>query len=136
VDNWKNITKSPNSVRKKSFGGTFCFSNCHIIGLDTGGLVFLVSGSEYSLYRVRPILIFGFWNMLISLQSLVPQPLKMVKAHLRRVDEQANGMFIYSVKTCLRRKTPSRLDHLLCFANNSVRFKLSTFLVLSGNLSY
>jgi hypothetical protein len=44
VDNWKNITNSQNRVGKKSFGGTFCFSNCHIIGLDTGGLVFLVSG--------------------------------------------------------------------------------------------
>jgi hypothetical protein len=41
VDNWKNITNSQNSVRKKSYGRTFCFSNCHIIGLDTGGLVFL-----------------------------------------------------------------------------------------------
>jgi hypothetical protein len=27
VDNWKNITNSQNSVRKKSFGGTFTFSN-------------------------------------------------------------------------------------------------------------
>jgi hypothetical protein len=44
VDNWKNITNSHNRVRKKSFGGTFGFSNCHIIRLDTGGLVFLVSG--------------------------------------------------------------------------------------------
>jgi hypothetical protein len=44
VDNWKNITNSHNSVRKKSFGGTFSFSNCQIIRLDTGGLVFLVSG--------------------------------------------------------------------------------------------
>jgi hypothetical protein len=44
VDNWKKLTNSRNGVRKKSFGGTFCFSNCHIIGLDTGGLVFLVSG--------------------------------------------------------------------------------------------
>jgi hypothetical protein len=26
------------------YGGTFTFSNCHIIGLDTVGLVFLVSG--------------------------------------------------------------------------------------------
>jgi hypothetical protein len=43
VDNWKNTTKSQNSVRKKCFGGTFSFSNCHIIRLDTGGLVFLVS---------------------------------------------------------------------------------------------
>jgi hypothetical protein len=25
VDNWKNITNSQNRVRKKSFGGTFCF---------------------------------------------------------------------------------------------------------------
>jgi hypothetical protein len=43
VDNWKNITISRYSVRKKSFGGTFIFSNCHIIGFDTGSLVFLVS---------------------------------------------------------------------------------------------
>jgi hypothetical protein len=39
----KTLTNSQNRVRKKSFVGTFCFSNCHIIGLDTGGLVFLVS---------------------------------------------------------------------------------------------
>jgi hypothetical protein len=44
VDNWNNITNSQNRVRKKSFGGTFTFSNCHIIRLDTVGLVFLVSG--------------------------------------------------------------------------------------------
>jgi hypothetical protein len=37
VDIWKKLTNSRNRVRKKSFGGTFCFSNCHIIG------VFLVS---------------------------------------------------------------------------------------------
>jgi ABC-type transporter Mla MlaB component len=43
VDNWNNITNSQNRVRKKCFGGAFCFSNCHIIRLDTGGLVFLVS---------------------------------------------------------------------------------------------
>jgi hypothetical protein len=36
VDNWKNITNSQNSVRKK------VFSNCHIIGLDTGSLVLIV----------------------------------------------------------------------------------------------
>jgi hypothetical protein len=42
VNNWKKLTNSRNRVRKKSFGGTFCFSNCHIIRLDTGGLVFLV----------------------------------------------------------------------------------------------
>jgi hypothetical protein len=42
VDNWKNITNSQNSVRKKSFGGTFSFSNCQIIGLDTGSLVLIV----------------------------------------------------------------------------------------------
>jgi hypothetical protein len=34
VDNWNNITNSQNRVRKKSFGGTFCFSNCHIIRPD------------------------------------------------------------------------------------------------------
>jgi hypothetical protein len=32
VDSWKNIQiPKINSVRKKSFGGTFSFSNCHII---------------------------------------------------------------------------------------------------------
>jgi hypothetical protein len=36
VDNWKNITNS------ESFGGTFSFSNCHIIGLDNGSLVLIV----------------------------------------------------------------------------------------------
>jgi hypothetical protein len=43
-DNWKNIANSQNSVRKKSFGGTFSFSNCHIriIGLDIGSLVLIV----------------------------------------------------------------------------------------------
>jgi hypothetical protein len=46
---WKNITNSQSSVRKKSFGGTFGFSNCHIIRLDTGGLVFLVSGPSHVL---------------------------------------------------------------------------------------
>jgi hypothetical protein len=44
MNNWKKLTNSRNRVRKKSFGGTFCFSNNHIIRLDTGGLVFLVSG--------------------------------------------------------------------------------------------
>jgi hypothetical protein len=52
VDNSKNITNSQNSVRKKSFGGTFSFSNCHIIGLDTGSLVLIVFG----LYRVYILL--------------------------------------------------------------------------------
>jgi hypothetical protein len=40
-------TNSQNSVRKKSFGGTFSFSNCHIIdslGLDNGSLVLIVFG--------------------------------------------------------------------------------------------
>jgi hypothetical protein len=37
VDNWKKLTNSRNRVRKKSFGGTFCFSNCHIIELDVSG---------------------------------------------------------------------------------------------------
>jgi hypothetical protein len=44
VDDWKNITNCQNSVRKKSFGGTFSFSNCHIIGLDNGSLVLIVFG--------------------------------------------------------------------------------------------
>jgi hypothetical protein len=41
VDNWKNIPKivsGKNVLEEHSV-----FSNCHIIGLDTGGLVFLVS---------------------------------------------------------------------------------------------
>jgi hypothetical protein len=38
VDNWKN---SQNSVRKKSF------SNCQIIGLDTGSLVLIVFGPNH-----------------------------------------------------------------------------------------
>jgi hypothetical protein len=38
MDNWKNITNSQNSVRKFFFGGIFTFSNCHIIGLDTGSI--------------------------------------------------------------------------------------------------
>jgi hypothetical protein len=39
VDNWKNITNSQNSVRKRRFGGTFSFSTCHIKWLDNGSLV-------------------------------------------------------------------------------------------------
>jgi hypothetical protein len=41
-----NIANSQNSVRKKSFGGTFYFSNCYIIGLDTGSLVLIVYGCK------------------------------------------------------------------------------------------
>jgi hypothetical protein len=54
VDNWKKLTKSRNRVRKKCFGGTFCFSNCHIIGLDTGGLVFLVYGFNLAENTTQP----------------------------------------------------------------------------------
>jgi hypothetical protein len=53
VDNWKNITNSQKSVRKKSFGGLFCLSNCHIIRLDTGGLVFLVSGHGMAMVLIN-----------------------------------------------------------------------------------
>jgi hypothetical protein len=53
---WKNITNSQNSVRKKNFGGTFGFSNCHIIRLDTGGRVFLVSGHNECLSVLSVIL--------------------------------------------------------------------------------
>jgi hypothetical protein len=56
VDNWNNITNSQNRVRKKSFGGTFCFSNCHIIRLDTGGLVFLVSALDLPYLTLNKIL--------------------------------------------------------------------------------
>jgi hypothetical protein len=62
VDNWKNITNSQNSFRKKSFVGTFCFSNCHIIGLDTEGLVFLVSGSD-----TGSLVLIVFGGILLSL---------------------------------------------------------------------
>jgi hypothetical protein len=44
-------TNSQNRLRKKSFGGTFCFSNCP---LDTGGLVFLVSEFALDLGRLAP----------------------------------------------------------------------------------
>jgi hypothetical protein len=37
--------KTYDRVRKKSFGGTFSFSNCHIIGLDNGSLI--VFGQEF-----------------------------------------------------------------------------------------
>jgi hypothetical protein len=36
------FTHSQNQGQEKSFGGTFTFSNCHIIGLDTGSLVLIV----------------------------------------------------------------------------------------------
>jgi hypothetical protein len=52
VDNWKNITNSQNSVRKKKFGGTFTVSNCHIIGLDTGSLVLIVFGISHDYYSI------------------------------------------------------------------------------------
>jgi hypothetical protein len=42
VDNWKNITNTQNSIRKKCFGGTLTFSNCHIIWSDTGKVVLIV----------------------------------------------------------------------------------------------
>jgi hypothetical protein len=46
VDNWKKLTNSRNKVRKKRFGGTFCFSNCHIIGLDRAWpMITIVYGS-------------------------------------------------------------------------------------------
>jgi hypothetical protein len=48
VDTWKNITNSQNSVRKKSIGGTFSFSNCHIIG-QSG----LTSGHDYFTINLR-----------------------------------------------------------------------------------
>jgi hypothetical protein len=50
VDNWKNITNSQNSVRKKSFGVKL--SNCHIIGLDNGSLVLIVFGCNERLFTL------------------------------------------------------------------------------------
>jgi hypothetical protein len=38
----KTFTNSPKSAMKKSFGGTFSFSKCQIIGFDTGSLVLIV----------------------------------------------------------------------------------------------
>jgi hypothetical protein len=56
VCNWNNKTKSQNIVRKKSFGGTFTFSNCHIMGLHTGGLVFIVYGLDHEvIIRAKPV---------------------------------------------------------------------------------
>jgi hypothetical protein len=52
VDNWKKLTNSQNSVKKKSFGGTFSSSNCHIIGLDNGSLVLIVFGRNCSILIV------------------------------------------------------------------------------------
>jgi hypothetical protein len=43
---WQSLKNYQNSVRKKSFGGTFCFLNCHIIGLDTGGLKRILNHQE------------------------------------------------------------------------------------------
>jgi hypothetical protein len=58
-----------NSVRKISFGGTFSFSNCHIIGLGNGSLVLIVfvhnnvqsnpDGFAYFAQQLKS----GFWNM-------------------------------------------------------------------------
>jgi hypothetical protein len=77
VDNWKNITNSQNSVRKKSFGGTFTFSNCHIIGLDTVSLVFLVSGFTHLKYLLiflnkqnQPLAIFNILHFHFCYQTL------------------------------------------------------------------
>jgi hypothetical protein len=71
VDNWNNITNSQNRVRKKSFGETFCFSNCHIIRLDTGGLVFLVSVCVYImiLQKEPPSLMCVFMDTLFRIKN-------------------------------------------------------------------
>jgi hypothetical protein len=44
------VVPPQNSVRKKSFGRTFSFSNCHILGLDTGSLVLIVFVSRAHCY--------------------------------------------------------------------------------------
>jgi hypothetical protein len=77
VDNWKNITNSQNSVRKKSFGGTFSLSNCHIIGLDTGSLVLIVFGDN-------------FLNGIIFLKT----HLKVLESVIRK--DQAAQFFLFS----------------------------------------
>jgi hypothetical protein len=70
VDNWKKLTNFRNMVRKKSFGGTFCFSNCHIIGLATGGLVFLVSGLDKMTKTETTKILCGCWGNIV-VQQLV-----------------------------------------------------------------
>jgi hypothetical protein len=58
VDNWKNLTNQ-NSVRKKrSFGGTFSFSNCHIKGLDNDSLVLIVFGTQVMLNKAKLLCIY------------------------------------------------------------------------------
>jgi hypothetical protein len=65
---------SQNSVRKKSFGGKFTFSNCHIIGLDTVGLVFLVYVYDQSWRKIRVgFLEFLFLNPGLISKILSPQ---------------------------------------------------------------
>jgi hypothetical protein len=60
VDNWKNITNSQNSVIKKSFGGTFSSSNCHIciIELDNGSLVLIVFGIDSKLLALYELTVY------------------------------------------------------------------------------
>jgi hypothetical protein len=66
VDKWKKLTNSRNRVRKKSFGGTFCFSNCHIIRLDTGGQVFLVSGLTKALTPGAALALMAFLVIMLG----------------------------------------------------------------------
>jgi hypothetical protein len=73
VDNWNNITNSQNRVRKKKIGGTLCFSNCHIIRLDKGGLVFLVSDHRNGPMIAKPdykIIILLTWELILTASTL------------------------------------------------------------------
>jgi hypothetical protein len=69
--NWKNITYSQHSARKKSFGGTFSFSNCHIIGLDNGSLVLIVFGSDPPIYTYMYICIYWWVDTLLGFGSVI-----------------------------------------------------------------
>jgi hypothetical protein len=74
VDNWKNITNS-----KNSFGGTFSFSNCHIIGLDTGSLVLIVFGFTITFAgygHISPSDVGG--QLSLVLYTIIGLPLMMV----------------------------------------------------------
>jgi hypothetical protein len=85
VDNWKNITNSQNSVRKKSFEGTFTFSNCHIIGSDTGSLVLIVFGCVNVCRREEDIIYKDtqlHWALVFQLEQTFSRKLLVKKVNL------------------------------------------------------
>jgi hypothetical protein len=69
---------------KKSLGGTFTFSNCHIIGLDTGSLVLIVFAIALQLSFVATL-----GCCCCCCCFLIPSSSTQL----------TNGLFIYSTKT-------------------------------------